>query len=106
SVSAAMGVLDTRMLLLGAGFMLLETKAVVHAALLYGSTWIVNTMVFSAILVMILLANVWTLKRQPRTLAGYYIALLITLGINVAMPLDAFLGWPGALQGIAAGLLL
>ena len=86
--------------------MLLETKAVVHAALLYGSTWIVNIMVFSAILAMILFANVWVLKRNPRGLAGYYIALLGALALNVALPLDAFLGWPTALQGLAAGLLL
>jgi hypothetical protein len=106
SVSGALGALDARMLLLGAGFMLLETKAVVHAALLYGSTWIVNTMVFSVILVMILLANVWVLKMKPRGLAGYYIGLLIALAVNVAMPLDAFLGWPAPLQGLAAGVLL
>jgi SAM-dependent methyltransferase len=100
------GGLDARMLLLGAGFMLLETKAVVHAALLYGSTWIVNTMVFSAILVMILGANLWVLIRQPRNLTVYYAGLLVALALNVALPLDAFLGWPSAAQGIAAGLLL
>ena len=100
------GGLDVRMLLLGAGFMLLETKAVVHAALLYGSTWIVNTMVFSAILVMILAANVWVLKRKPRNLTIFYVALLVALILNVALPLDAFLGWPAAAQGVAAGLLL
>jgi SAM-dependent methyltransferase len=106
SVDATPGVLDFRMLLLGAGFMLLETKAVVHAALLYGSTWIVNTMVFSAVLVMILCANVWVLKVRPVRLAGYYVGLLAALAVNVALPLDAFLGWPGAVKGIAAGLLL
>jgi hypothetical protein len=100
------GGLGLRMLLLGAGFMLLETKAVVHAALLYGSTWIVNTMVFSAILVMILAANVWVLKRKPRNLTIFYVALLVALVLNVALPLDAFLGWPAAGQGVAAGLLL
>src|SRR5262249_34882687 len=67
------GALDARMLLLGAGFMLLETKAVVHGALLYGSTWIVNSMVFSAILVMILAANLWVLKMKPRNLPIYYV---------------------------------
>src|SRR5262249_40351477 len=30
---------DNRMFFLGAGFMLVETKAVVHMALLFGSTW-------------------------------------------------------------------
>jgi SAM-dependent methyltransferase len=36
------GSLNATMLLLGAGFMLLETKAVVHMALIFGSTWILN----------------------------------------------------------------
>src|SRR5262249_12825726 len=34
-----------RMFFLGAGFMLLETKAVVQLALLFGSTWLVNALV-------------------------------------------------------------
>src|SRR5208337_2354860 len=32
-----------QMFFLGAGFMLLETKGVVHMALLFGSTWMVNS---------------------------------------------------------------
>ena len=35
-----------RMFFLGAGFMLLETKGVVHMALLFGATWMVNSIVF------------------------------------------------------------
>ncbi len=48
-----------RMFFLGAGFMLLESKGVVHMALLFGSTWVVNAVVFGAILVMILLSNLF-----------------------------------------------
>src|SRR5262249_56635223 len=48
-----------QMFFLGAGFMLVETKAVVHMALLFGSTWMVNTVVFFAVLVMILVANLF-----------------------------------------------
>ncbi len=56
---------DGRMFFLGAGFMLIETKAVVHLALLFGSTWVVNSVVFLAVLVMILLANLYVLKARP-----------------------------------------
>ena len=45
------------MLLLGAGFMLLEVTGVSRAALLYGTTWKVNAYVVGAILSMVLLAN-------------------------------------------------
>ena len=98
--------LNAAMLLLGAGFMLLETKAVVHMALIFGSTWIVNTVVFSAVLVMILGANFWVLRRKPASLRPYYVVLLVTLVLNVAVPLDSFLGLPVAVQGIAGGILV
>ena len=55
-----------QMFFLGAGFMLLETKGVVHLALLFGSTWVVNSIVFFAILVMILLSNLYVLAVRPR----------------------------------------
>jgi hypothetical protein len=100
------GRMDAAMLLLGAGFMLLETKAVVHMALIFGSTWIVNTVVFSAVLVMILLANLWVLRFKPSSVAPYYIFLFATLILNIAIPLDRFLGMPRAVQGIAAGILV
>ena len=38
--------INNRMFFLGAAFMLLETKAVVQMALLFGSTWLVNSAVF------------------------------------------------------------
>ena len=77
---------------LGAGFMLIETKAVVHMALLFGSTWMVNSVVFFAVLVMILGANLFVLKVGPEKLAPYYIGLFVSLLLNVAIPLDFFLG--------------
>ena len=94
------------MLLLGAGFMLLETKAVVHMAVMFGSTWIVNTVVFSVVLVMILAANVWVLKRHVTGVVPYYLALVLMLAVNIAVPLDSFLGWPRIVQGVAAGALV
>ena len=102
-----LGAIEARMFFLGAGFMLLETKAVVHIALIFGSTWIVNTVVFSALLVMVLCANLWVLRwRSGGSLGWFYTALLATLAINVIVPLNAFLGLPKAVQGIAAGVLL
>ncbi len=98
--------LDARMLFLGAGFMLLETKAVVHMALVFGSTWIVNTVVFCGVLLMILVANLWVLKRNPRSIGPFYLALFPMLMLNVAVPLDSFLGLPRMVQGAAAGLLV
>lgn len=98
--------LNLSMLLLGAGFMLLETKAVVHMALIFGSTWTVNAVVFCAVLVMILGANYWVLRRRPPSLTPYYLVLLAALVANMVTPLDVFLGLPIAVQGVAAGTLV
>jgi SAM-dependent methyltransferase len=94
------------MLLLGAGFMLLETKAVVHMALIFGSTWIVNSVVFAAILVMILAANLRVLRRKSISLFPYYMGLLAALALNLAIPLDSFLGWPFAVRAVLSGALV
>jgi len=82
---------DGRMFFLGAAFMLLETKAVVQLALLFGSTWIVNSLVFFTALVLILLANLVVLKVPPQRLTWYYVALLGLLVAAIAVPLGVFL---------------
>lgn len=106
SSSAANRPLNLQMFFLGAGFMLIETKAVVSMALLFGSTWVVNSVVFFAVLVMILLANVFTLKSKKPRLGLYYTALFITLLLNTLIPLDFFLGMNRTLQVTGACLLV
>lgn len=80
-----------RMFFLGAAFMLLETKAVVQLALLFGSTWIVNSLVFFTALILILLANLFVLKVQPTRLAWHYVGLLALLAVAILTPLNVFL---------------
>ncbi len=96
---------DGRMFFLGAGFMLIETKAVVHLALLFGSTWVVNSVVFFAVLVMILLANLFVLARRPQKLWPFYVGLFIALVMNIVIPLNSFLGLLAWLR-IASSCLL
>ncbi|HXZ01857.1 MAG TPA: hypothetical protein VEI03_17825 [Stellaceae bacterium] len=83
--------IDGRMFFLGAAFMLLETKAVVQLALLFGSTWLVNSLVFFTALILILLANLYVLKAPPRRLIWHYAGLLGLLAATIAIPLDLFL---------------
>jgi SAM-dependent methyltransferase len=97
---------DGRMFFLGAGFMLIETKAVVHMALLFGGTWSVNSVVFFAVLVMILLANLFVLWARPRHLWPFYLGLVLALAANVLVPLDAFLGLPRAVQVVGSCVLV
>jgi SAM-dependent methyltransferase len=87
-----------QMFFLGAGFMLLETKGVVHMALLFGSTWMVNSIVFFAILCMILASNLYVTAVRPHDLRWYYVLLIITLGLNCFVPMADYLTLPGMLK--------
>jgi len=98
--------LSLQLFFLGAGFMLVETKAVVTMALLFGSTWIVNSVVFFAVLVMILLANYWMLKFNPVRLWPYYLGLFIALLANTLVPLDFFLGKARVVQVAGSCILV
>jgi len=80
-----------RMFFLGAGFMLLETKAVVQLALLFGSTWFVNSVVFFSVLLLALLANLLVIKSSPARLTWYYAGLFAILAAGVLVPLSVFL---------------
>jgi SAM-dependent methyltransferase len=90
------------MFFLGAGFMLLETKGVVHMALLFGSTWAVNSIVFMAVLAMILLSNLFVLAIRPRRRWPFLVGLLVALGFNLAVPTARFLALPGTLRLVAS----
>jgi len=98
--------LNWQMFFLGAGFMLLETKGVVHMALLFGSTWVVNSIVFAAILVMILLSNLFVLRVRPKTLWGYYALLGVALLANSLVPMSYFLNLPGIAKIVASCALV
>ena len=95
-----------RAFFLGAGFMLVETKAVVQMALLFGGTWMVNTAVFAAILVMSLAGNLFAGKVNPRRLEPYYAGLFATILIGVLVSVNTFLGLSPAVQIALACLLV
>jgi drug/metabolite transporter (DMT)-like permease len=98
--------LNVQFFFLGAGFMLVETKAVVTMALLFGSTWVVNSVVFLAVLLMILLANFWALRVRPVRLWPYYAGLFVTLALNAIIRLDFFLGMNRSSQVLGSCLLV
>ena len=91
-----------RMFFLGAGFMLIETKSVVHMALLFGSTWMVNTVVVAAILVMILASNLFVLLVRPMRLWPYYALLVAALAADLAIPMGTYLSLPDSTRVLAS----
>ena len=95
-----------QMFFLGAGFMLLETKGVVHMALLFGSTWVVNSVVFFAILVLILISNLFVLLVKPQKLWPYYVLLSASLVANIVVPMSRFLALPGLEKVIVSCIVI
>jgi SAM-dependent methyltransferase len=91
-----------QMFFLGAGFMLLETTGVVHLALLFGSTWVVNAIVFFAMLVLLLLSNLFVWAAKPQTLWPYYSLLVGSLLVNTHLPMSSLLALPGAAKVIVS----
>ena len=75
--------------LLGAGFMLLETRAITQFALLWGSTWIVASLAIAAVLVMALAATLTVSRveiRRPLLVGAVLIGLL---AVNFFVPVGS-----------------
>jgi len=91
---------------LGAAFLLLEVQTVSRATLLFGMTWIVNAIVISAVLIMILLANLVT-WRWPRLPQWFITAgLAVTVVALALVPLDWFNALAGATKLVTASAFL
>jgi hypothetical protein len=74
---------------LGAGFLLLETKAITQLSLLFGSTWIVTSLVISSFLLMALLSNAVVTVRSISPWMCYT-ALLALLLADMILPYSVF----------------
>jgi predicted membrane-bound spermidine synthase len=72
--------------LLGAGFMLLETKSIIQFALLWGSTWVVASLAISAVLTMALFSNYIVSRVEISRPWVVGIVLVALLGMNYLVP--------------------
>jgi hypothetical protein len=79
------------MFFLGAAFMLLETRSLVTFSLLFGSTWLVNSLVFFAILCSVMLAIFISSRFPVRPSVPLYMALFAALLLAYFIPQSAFL---------------
>lgn len=97
---------DAAMFFMGAGFLLIETRSVTEMALLFGSTWTVNVLVFSAVLAVILVANVLVLRGLRPPLPVLFAALLASLALGVVVPVGALAGTSVAALWVLGSLLV
>ena len=82
--------------------MLLEVQIISKAALLFGTTWLVNSIIISSLLVFILLANlvISLIPKFPMPLA--YAGLLVTLAASYIIPANSLFFDSMVTRGIAA----
>ncbi|MGH8924440.1 MAG: spermidine synthase, partial [Acidimicrobiia bacterium] len=90
---------------LGAAFLLLETKSVVQFALWFGTTWVVNALVFAGILAAVLGAVAVAKKVSLPRATVLYGFLFVSLAIAWAIPPAALLDLAVPLRWLTATLL-
>ena len=76
---------------MGAAFLLLETKNVVQFALLFGTTWFINSLVFVGILLAVYLAIEVARRTDLGPAWRLSVALLVALGVAWLVPPDLLL---------------
>lgn len=76
---------------LGAAFLLLETKSVIQFSLLFGATWLVNSLVFFAILASVLLANFLVQATNIKKPEFLYLFLILSIILQLIIPLKTLL---------------
>jgi hypothetical protein len=102
----ARGGMDWHFFFLGGAFLLIEFKIITELALLFGSTWIVNAIAISAVLVMVLLANVMVSKLETVNIRLLYSLLLALLIIGFITPLNLLLPYGTVTRLLTSGLLM
>jgi hypothetical protein len=92
---------DWHMFFLGVAFMLLEVKSLTTFSLLFGSTWLVNSLVFFAILTSVFLAILVNRRFKIKHIGLFYVLLFSILVLNILLPPETLL-----LGNLAARYLL
>jgi SAM-dependent methyltransferase len=92
----------TDLFFLGSAFLLLETRSITGFALLFGTTWIVNALVFAGVLLVVLAAVEVTRRWRTPALPVLYGALAAALLLAGLLPPELLLNLPVVLRGLAA----
>jgi hypothetical protein len=90
---------------MGAAFLLLETKNVATFALLFGTTWLVNALVFAGVLVVVLAAVETTRRVRTPPLPVVFAGILAALALAWAVRPEYLLGLPFVPRLLCATLL-
>ena len=93
------------MFFLGAAFLLIETRGVTALSLLYGSTWIVNALVFIGVLTMALLSAIVVRHFNVASARPWFLLLLVSTVILWRLDISVFNQLPIGLRGVTGALV-
>ena len=91
---------------LGAGFMLIETKGITELALVYGSTWLVVSIVIAFVLIMAFLANLLIIRKTPIRISWIYLLIFLSVSLGYIFTLFDHSGLSSAAQKIIVPAIL
>lgn len=93
-------------MLMGVAFLLLETKSVIQFSLLFGTTWLNASLVFIAVLVLVLLANWTAVVVRGMPLLAVFMLLVASTLVPLVFPLAELLDVQGGvMRFVLAGLV-
>jgi hypothetical protein len=92
---------------MGTAFLLLETKSVIQFSLLFGTTWVNNSLVFLAVLLLVLAAN-WSAYfiKSSKPLPIIFVLLIASSLITLVYPLGNLLNVESALMRFVLASLI
>ncbi|HVN64427.1 MAG TPA: methyltransferase, partial [Candidatus Binataceae bacterium] len=91
---------------LGAGFMLLETQIVSRMALLFGTTWMVNSVVIAGVMIFIVCANLLVEWKPLTPVGAAYAGIFVSIAAAFAIPLESFFFSSFWMKALAATVVL
>ncbi|MFQ5464970.1 MAG: spermidine synthase, partial [Thermodesulfobacteriota bacterium] len=104
--SGVLGGFSPKFFLLGAGFMLLETKSITSFALIFGSTIDVVSVVLASILSAILVSNLVIHRFGLKGLTAPYILTVSTIAVLYFVPLGPFVTLHGTAKLAASSVVI
>jgi SAM-dependent methyltransferase len=97
---------DPVLFLMGAAFLLLETRGVTSMSLLFGSTWVVNSAVFAGILGLAWLGNALVRRKRTIDVQLTFALLFLALMLNYFIGPEDLLQFPMLVRGMIGGLVV
>ena len=94
--------LDWHFFFLGAGFFLLEAQIISKMALLFGTTWLVNSIAISGLLLLIVGSNVVAESRRNFNIGPAYAGIFVSLLLSYATPIRSLFFASYWLKALAA----